>query len=29
MYGKVAPVSAGGNTKLEYKKPDKGKKGKK
>jgi ribosomal protein L31 len=26
MYGAVAPVSAGGNTKLEYKKKDKGKK---
>jgi len=29
MYGKVAPVSAGGNTKLEYKKPQKDNKKKK
>ena len=28
MYGAVAPVSAGGNTKLDYKKPEKGSKGK-
>ena len=28
MYGEVAPVSVGGNTKLEYKKPVKSTKGK-